>query len=297
MISVIVPVYNRASKIKRAIESVLCQTYKDFELIIVNDCSTDKTVQTINQFTDSRIKLLHTPKNSGAAVARNIGIKNAKGDIISFLDSDDFYEPEILEVSYNLLNESNSKTGFIWTGLRYISNNKNSEFIWEPAYKENAYITFLNSLHIGIGCGISIKKIVFEKSGAFNESLSAAEDTEFFLRITRDFEFKFSNEILINIDKTGIDRLSKDYKKNAIAYNNFMPNHFNDIDKKPSLQKKYYYKLMWLNYHLEEKSTGDRYFKMLKKINLVDKKIFFVHLLFKSFPLKMAIKLHLYLSK
>jgi len=297
MISVIVPVYNRGHKIKRAIDSVLSQTFKDFELIIINDCSTDNSVQIINEFSDSRIKLLHTSKNSGAAVARNIGIKNAKGEIISFLDSDDFYEPEILEVSYKLLNDSSNEIGFMWTGLRYIHKNKISDFCWDPNFNESFYLTFLNGLHIGTCCGISIKKNVINKCGDFNENLPAAEDTDFFLRITQHFGFVFTKKILINVDKTGFDRLSINYKKNAIAYNAFIHNHFNEINKNPFLQKKYYYKLMWLNYHLGEKSTGDRYFILLKKINLIDKKIFFVHLLFKSLPLKMAIKLHLYLSK
>jgi len=297
MISVIVPVYNRGDKIKRAIDSVLSQTFKDFELIIINDCSTDNSVQIINEFSDSRIKLLHTPKNSGAAIARNIGIKNAKGDIISFLDSDDFYEPEILEVSYKLLNDSSDEIGFMWTGLRYIYNNKISEFCWEPKFKENHYITFLNELHIGIGCGISIKKIVFEKCGLFNESLPAAEDTDFFLRISQNFGFKSSKAILINIDKSGIDRLSKNYKKNAIAYNIFLIDNFFEIDKRPSLQKKFYYKMMWLNYHLGDINIGNIYFNKLKSKNLVDKKTLIVHTLFNFFPLTIAIKIHLFVSR
>ena len=87
------PAYNRAHVITKAIKSVLNQTVTDFELIIVNDCSTDSTVDVINSFSDSRILLINASKNMGAAAARNVGINNAKYEIISLLDSDDFYEP------------------------------------------------------------------------------------------------------------------------------------------------------------------------------------------------------------
>ena len=212
MISVIIQVYNRAHVIKRAIESVLSQTFKDFELISVNDCSTDNSIEIIEGFKDERIRCFQTSKNMGAAAARNLGIKNSRGSIISFLDSDDYYEPEILKISYDLLSKSRNETGFMWTGCRNYVNNKNFEFCWEPLYNESFYITFLTSLHIGTNSGISVKKSVFEKCGYFSETLPAAEDTDFFLRITQHYGYVFSKKILINIDKKGQDRLSKDFK-------------------------------------------------------------------------------------
>jgi glycosyltransferase involved in cell wall biosynthesis len=296
MISVVIPVYNREGVIEIAIRSVLNQTYKDFELIIVDDCSTDKTMDVVNSFEDNRIRMIQMPKNSGAAAARNMGIINTKADLISLLDSDDFYEPNFLEESYSILKNSASGIGFMWTGIRTIRNKKIETSCWQPTFVESNYLTFLHALHIGTNSGISIKKKVFESCGLFNEKLPAAEDTDFFLRITQHFGYVCSPKILININKSGDDRLSKNYKKIATAYNLFLPQHFSAIDKSKKLQKKFFYKMMWLNYHLSSKSLARFYFKKLISLKLVDKKTILVCTIFELFSNRIASKLHLTLS-
>ena len=90
MVSVIIPVYNREKTIKKAIESVLEQTYTDLEVIIVDDCSTDKTIEVVESIADKRIRLVKSPKNGGACKARNLGIDHANGELIAFQDSDDY---------------------------------------------------------------------------------------------------------------------------------------------------------------------------------------------------------------
>ena len=98
LVSVIMPSYNTAKFIKETIESVLAQTYKNWELIIVDDCSTDNTDEIVNAYlTDSRIKYIKNEKNSGAAVSRNRALREAAGRWIAFLDSDDLWAPEKLE--------------------------------------------------------------------------------------------------------------------------------------------------------------------------------------------------------
>jgi len=87
--SVIIPVYNRTEELKRAVKSVLKQSYKNFELIIIDDCSDYNIEDTLIDFTDSRIKLLVNNKNSGVSYSRNRGIKESRHDLIAFLDSDD----------------------------------------------------------------------------------------------------------------------------------------------------------------------------------------------------------------
>ena len=99
-ISVILPVYNSQKFIKKAIESVLDQTFSDFELIIVNDGSTDSTLDIIRDFKDKRIRLLNQ-SNQGPGAARNNALEMADGDYVMFLDSDDWYSPDALETAYN----------------------------------------------------------------------------------------------------------------------------------------------------------------------------------------------------
>ena len=98
-ISIITPAYNAENYICQTIESVQAQTYKDWEMIIVDDCSVDNTIVLVQNYekNDPRIRLIRAPKNGGVAAARNIGLEQAKGDYIAFVDSDDLWKPEKLK--------------------------------------------------------------------------------------------------------------------------------------------------------------------------------------------------------
>ena len=99
LISVIVPVYNGANSLHRSLRSVLMQTLSDFELIVVDDCSTDESADVLRRYQalDDRVRVFSTTKNSGPGVARNVGLRNARGQYIAFLDSDDFWMKNKLE--------------------------------------------------------------------------------------------------------------------------------------------------------------------------------------------------------
>lgn len=101
MISIIIPLYNKAHQIRNTLASVLLQTYRDFELIIVDDGSTDDSIAEVQKFDDGRIRVIHQ-KNSGVSAARNRGIKEAKYDLIAFLDADDEWKPDYLDTQYRL---------------------------------------------------------------------------------------------------------------------------------------------------------------------------------------------------
>ena len=96
MISVVIPVFNKADTLDRALKSVLRQTYQKFEILVINDGSTDESVDVIGRFQDARIRLIEQP-NSGVSVARNRGVESATYDLIAFLDADDEWLPELLE--------------------------------------------------------------------------------------------------------------------------------------------------------------------------------------------------------
>jgi len=115
LVSIIMPSYNTGRYIKESIDSVLAQTYKNWELIIVDDCSKDDTDEVIASFKDERIKYLKNEKNSGAAVSRNRGLCEAKGKWIAFLDSDDIWEPEKLELQLEFM----KKNGYSFTYTDY----------------------------------------------------------------------------------------------------------------------------------------------------------------------------------
>ncbi|MDA1571362.1 glycosyltransferase family 2 protein, partial [Bacillus cereus] len=120
-LSIIVPTYNASRFIEETIHSVLNQSFQDWELIIIDDCSTDNTVQKLNEFRkiDQRIRVKVLDENSGAAIARNTGISMASGRYIAFLDSDDLWVPRKLEKQLNFMKENN--VAFSFTGYEIIT--------------------------------------------------------------------------------------------------------------------------------------------------------------------------------
>ncbi len=124
LVSVIMPSYNTAKYISDSINSVLYQTYKNWELIIVDDCSTDNTDEAVKPFlSDNRIMYLKNEKNSGAAVSRNYALREAKGKWIAFLDSDDLWEKDKLEKQISFM----EKNGYKFSYTDYIEIDENSE--------------------------------------------------------------------------------------------------------------------------------------------------------------------------
>lgn len=115
LVSIIMPSYNTGKFIAESIKSVLAQTYQDFELIIVDDCSTDDTEEVVKSFNDSRIIFIKNETNSGAAVSRNRALREAKGKWIAFLDSDDLWMPQKLELQLNFMKEN----GYAFTYTDY----------------------------------------------------------------------------------------------------------------------------------------------------------------------------------
>lgn len=118
LVSVIMPSYNTGAYIRASVESVLAQTYTNWELIIVDDCSEDNTGEIIQEFTDKRIRYFQNETNAGAAVSRNFGIRKAQGRWIAFLDSDDLWYPDKLEKQLRFMQENGY--AFSYTGYREI---------------------------------------------------------------------------------------------------------------------------------------------------------------------------------
>lgn len=121
LVSIIVPVYNAEKYIQDTIKTVEEQTYENWELLLVNDCSNDKSEEIIKSQKNEKIKLINLEKNSGAAIARNTGIKNAKGKYIAFLDADDLWDKQKLEKQIKFMKENGYE--FTFTGYEFADEN------------------------------------------------------------------------------------------------------------------------------------------------------------------------------
>ncbi|MTJ11802.1 glycosyltransferase [Anabaena sp. UHCC 0187] len=172
-ISVIIPVYNGEKYLAEAIENVKNQDYQPLEIIVIDDGSTDKTGEVAAEFKDN-IRYIYQ-ENSGPSAARNRGIKMAKGDVIAFLDVDDLWSDDKLQLQTNYLVENpliDIVQGLIQQmNLSQLTSAEKPTF--EPVYKPYNYINLGSAIY---------RKSVFEKIGYFDETLNYAEDVDWFVR-------------------------------------------------------------------------------------------------------------------
>lgn len=215
-VSVLIPTYNRARFIKRAIDSVLNQTYRDVEIVVVDDGSTDNTQKIIESYGDQVTYIYQ--ENKGAASARNAGIDASVGEYISFLDSDDYYAKNNLKIKVAIL-ESNSGISWVYSDWQYVdqkgeklingsdrfnySNKKLSGALFkELLYKRNFITT-------GV---VMVRRLVLEDVGCFDPTILSQEEYDLWLRISVKYPVHYVDENLVTVTDH-FDSLSKDFSK------------------------------------------------------------------------------------
>ncbi len=182
LVSVIIPTYNRGWILKEAIDSVLAQNFTDFELIIVDNGSTDNTQDILDSYKEKIIVERHS-RNKGVSAARNRGIASASGQYIAFLDSDDLWLPQKLSTQIDFFN-ANPEALICQTEEKWI---RNSIFVNpKKRHKKISGNIFEQSLYLCLvsPSAVMIKRSLFEKTGMFDESLPACEDYDMWLRIS-----------------------------------------------------------------------------------------------------------------
>lgn len=187
-ISVIIPAYNSEKTINYTIESVLNQSFTDFELIVINDGSQDSTLEVITQIQDSRIKVFSYP-NAGGNVSRNRGLYRAGGEFVSFLDADDLWTPDKLQSQLKALQENvTAKIAYSWTD--YIDTNGQFLFSGKRINENgNVYENLLLNNFLENGSNPLICKKALITLGGFDEFLTAAQDWDMWLRLASKFDF------------------------------------------------------------------------------------------------------------
>ena len=210
MISVVIPLYNKEKQIANTLNTVLHQTFHDFEIIIVNDGSTDNSVNEVNKIYDSRIRIIHQI-NSGVSVARNRGVKESKYDLIAFLDADDEWKPQYLETQYRLYLKY-PECG-VYACNYEIRNNSGRVFhsiIHKlPFHGTDGILTnyfeVASCSHPPI-CSISImvKKVAIQSIGGFPLGVTHGEDLITWARLAIEYKIAYTTQIC-SIYIQGID--------------------------------------------------------------------------------------------
>lgn len=229
LVSIIMPVYNREDIVQIAINSVLNQTYTNFELIIVDDGSTDETIPIITNIQDNRVKVILSETNNGSSAARNIGLKEAKGEYICYLDSDNIWQNNYIGAIVGAFLELNDADA-IYSGQMLYDYIDEEPFAFRFGSFNKSLL--LNGNYIDLNC-FAHKKEVYDKIGGFNENLNRLVDWELILRTSNNFKM-YSIPILLSnyyfeAAKNRISNYSsKSHEKSIELFKNYAQNIHND---------------------------------------------------------------------
>jgi glycosyltransferase involved in cell wall biosynthesis len=198
-VSVIIPTHNRAGFLPIAIDSVLKQSFQDFELVVVDDASNDGTAEVRQEFQDPRIRWIRHDTARGGAAARNTGIVHSESKYIAFLDDDDEWYPDKLARQMGVMLKSPPEVGAVYTGYVLVdrdSGSVRSRMI--PSQRGDLREKLLESNPIGGTSSVLLKRSCLEKVGLFDEELPSFQDRDLWIRISRHFHFDYVKDPLLN---------------------------------------------------------------------------------------------------
>ena len=199
--SVVIPLYNKEAYVAKTLNSVLNQTYRNFEVIIVNDCSTDNSLDVVKAARDHRIKIIEHSENKGLSASRNTGINAATHLYIAFLDADDYWDFTYLETIVNLIKEYPEESVF---ATHYRENYNDKFFVPRsnlPKISKGKMLLIRDFFKINSGrliltqsC-IVVHKTVFEQIGYYDENVTFAEDIDFYIRCFHTYNLAYYNDV------------------------------------------------------------------------------------------------------
>lgn len=204
--SVIIPLYNKAPYVRKTVESVLCQTFTDWELIIIDNGSTDGSNEVVAEFTDSRIQIVQLAENVGVSNARNKGATLATAPLITFLDADDWWDPTFLEEMANLI-DRHPDAGIYGTGYYIVKNGRRrvAPIGVDETFTEgeiNYCHVYAKTLCMPLtSISVCIPRMVFNETGGFPAEIKLGEDFMLWLRIALNHKTVLLNKPLSNYNQ------------------------------------------------------------------------------------------------
>jgi len=225
-ISVIIPTYNRAMLLRSAINSVLSQTYDDYEIIVIDDGSTDDTAEVVKEFPADKLRYVFQ-ENNGRSAARNNGIKIARGEYIAFLDSDDLFLPTKLELQAQFL-DNNPDYGLVYSFAKTVDESGKllHQYFYEGDLSGWIYPDLLSLRNNVITTPtVMVRAQIIAELGGFDETMDICEDLDLWCRIARTYEVMQIRQHLASIGLRSGERLNiiesvaarKRYYRNAMA--------------------------------------------------------------------------------
>ena len=254
-ISIIIPTFNRANTLKKAIESVQTQTCENWKLIIIDDGSEDSTQEVLKDYLkDDRIKYYYQ-ENQGVSVARNFGAKLSSGDYLIFLDSDDIFFPDLIKNIYEA--EFYKYDLICWEVLKIIDGEKS---FWKPKRLSKMYKSIKASFLSGSIC---YRKNLFLKAGGYDPKITFGENYELGLRIsqTQKLKIKIINKVFLKYEITTSTRTSNSLDNRLSSYQYQYKKHKSNYDKNPKEKSDMNYLIGFVLEKLNRKSAALVHYK------------------------------------
>ena len=252
LVSIIIPTYNREKYILNAINSCLKQTYKNIEILVVDDCSTDKTKDLIKSINDKRIKYFRNETNRGAPYSRNFGLRIARGEYINFLDDDDLLLPRKIELQLKkFLASEDEKLGVVTCDVRFIR--IDMDLTRKNRKKGNIYKDLLMKYCVYGTETMLIKKRCLEQIRGFDTKLQSDQEYDLAMRLARICHFDYVPETL-TVKKMSTNQISFTYRKKIAGSIYFFRKHKQEF-RKLGL-KGYLFNVLRYYYSLAEYSLG-----------------------------------------
>ena len=212
--TIVIPLFNKENFVSATIKSVLNQSFQDFDVLIIDDCSTDRSFDVVQNFVSDKIKIIKHLQNKGLSASRNTGILNVKTEFIVFLDADDLLKPKYLQKLTDLIAEFPSAGLFatnyeqVYQNLTTVApktgiqNSKNDQMI--PDF-------FMSGLQQPIYCqsSLCVRKSIFETIDLYNEKIDYAEDVDFNIRANLYFKLAYSAEKLVQYVMIDSNQITK----------------------------------------------------------------------------------------
>lgn len=260
LVTVVIPAFNRAGSIGRAIRSVLAQTYGNLEIIVVDDCSTDDTLKEAEGFGDSRVRCIRHEKNLGGSAARNTGLKGARGEFTAFLDSDDEWFPEKLSRQVEVFGASGSlELGVVYTGWRWILEKEaRTVNVMMPTARGDLFEALLFDDCVGSNSTPLIRTEVLKAVGGFDPDLPARQDWDLWLRLSTRCRFDFVPEVMVNYYVHG-KSISSDADSKIKGTEMVLEKNAGEFAGRPRLLARHYTLLAVLNLLEGNPATGRSY--------------------------------------
>ncbi len=244
-VSVLIATYNRPEMLRKTVQSVLDQTFQDFEIVVVDDGQKVSAEEVVTSFADERISYIKHSEQRGCAGSRVTGIQASKGDFVAFLDDDDVWEPYKLEVQLGRLKDTPADVGFSFTSVTQVFDDR-TQVTEVPDGVGDYYERALSNFSGFLSVTLMFKRSVFEQVGLPDPLFPSHTDIEFILRVTYKLKGLGINQPLTRVNsKTDHAHMGTDYSNRIRGREMLLAKHRAEFEKRPRIYAKHLFKLAW----------------------------------------------------